>query len=251
MEIIITTTDSQYDEYKSLILKRDDLKKKAFQYQEDYYREFGYLLKESFTLKVECIALKKKISYCQMCVNQNKKIISSDLDAHIEMVMEEYYEELDELIKHVKFADEASSITLKDLQEIKKLYRHIVKKIHPDMHPELFKLDGVKELWNRTRVAYTCNDLKELQEILILVDALDANNTTVQIEHIDEKIEEIKKEIDAILNTNPYQYKYLLEDTEEVHHKKDELKEEIKEYIAYKKQLEALFNQYDIKQYQS
>ena len=60
MEIITTTTDSQFDEYKSLILKRDDLKKKAFQYQEDYYREFGDLLKESFALKVECITLKKK-----------------------------------------------------------------------------------------------------------------------------------------------------------------------------------------------
>ncbi len=251
MEIITTTTDSQYDEYKNLILKRDELKKKAFQYQEDYYREFGNLLKESFALKVECISLKKKISYCQMCVNQNKKIISLELDAHIEIVMKEYHEELDDLIKHVKFANEVTSITIEDLQEIKKIYRHIVKKIHPDMNPELFKLDDVKDLWNRTRIAYTCNDLKGLQEIQVLVDALDTSNPTVQIEHIDKKIDAIKKEIDTILNSNPYQYKYLLEDTEEVHHKKSELKDEIKEYIAYKKQLETLFSQYDIKQYHS
>lgn len=251
MEMINTESNSQYDEYKNLILQRDELNKKAFQYQEEYYREFGNLMKELFSLKVECICLKKKISYCQMCINQNKTILASSLNEHISIVMKEYNEELNELVEHIKYANNVTTISLSDVQKIKKIYRYIVKKIHPDMNPELFKRDEIKELWKRTSVAYTCNNLKELQEIQILVDALDTSGTHVQIENISQKIDELKKEIDKIIHSTPYEYKYLLDDSIEVHHKKSELKKEIEEYIAYKKQLETLLSQYDIKEYQS
>ena len=249
MEVEVTNNVSKYDEYKRLILKRDNLNKDAFRYQEDYYRKFGDYIKKLFEIKIECISLKKKISYCQMCVNKNERIIKINLDAHIEIIMKDYYVELDNIIKHVKASKSATSISLEDLNRVKKIYRYIAKKIHPDMHINNFD-DNVKKLWNRTVIAYKCNDLKGLEEICVLVDSL-ATNDEIYIEDIDNKIKDIKEEIDLIVKNAPYQYKYLLEDIIEIENKIDDFNREIDEYKTYQKELGSILSNYNIECYQS
>ena len=249
MEVEVTNNISKYDEYKRLILKRDNLNKEAFRYQEDYYRKFGDYIKSLFELKIECISLKKKISYCQMCVNKNEKIIKTNLDKHIEIIMKDYYVELDNLIKHVRISKSATSISLDDLNKVKKIYRYIAKKIHPDMHINNFD-DNVKELWNRTMIAYKCNDLKELEKIEVLVNSL-VTNDEIYIEDIDDRIKDIKEEIDLIVKNVPYQYKYLLEDIIEIENKIDDFNREIDEYKAYQKELKSILSNYNIEHYQS
>ena len=48
------------------------------------------------------------------------------------------------------------------------------------------------------------------------------------------------------MNTNPYQYKYILNDQDEVKDRKDEYHREIQEYQRYKKDLEEIFKQFKI-----
>lgn len=251
MELKTTDNHSKYEIYKALILKRDKFKKLAFEYRESYYRTFGDLLKQAYQIKIECIELKKKINYCQMRLNRNEPILQSDLDQYVETVMQEYYDELDELIHHVQAAKDATSISLKDVQEIKKIYRYIAKKIHPDLHPELFEKEEVKELWNQTVIAYECNNLEELEELKILVDELCEIQENIEIDRIDEKIEKIQAQINKIQGTEPYIFKYILENLEEIQSTKDELNEEIEVYKKYKSQLESIFSTFDIQHYYS
>lgn len=251
MELKTTDNQSKYEIYKSLILKRDKLKKLAFEYRESYYRTFGDLLKQSYQIKIECIELKKRINYCQMRLNRNEPILKTELDQYIETVMQEYYDELEKLIHHVQAAKDATSISLRDVQKIKKIYRYIAKKIHPDLHPELFEKEEVKELWNQTVIAYECNNLEELEELKILVDELCEEQENIEIDRIDEKIEKIQAQIDKIQGTEPYIFKYILENLDEIQSTKDELNEEIEAYKKYKSQLESIFSTFDIKHYYS
>ena len=71
--------------YEEVLLRRDSLRKKAEQYQISYFRVFGDLLVDSFTIRVECIKKKKIIAYCQMHVNQGKLINGASLDHFIEI----------------------------------------------------------------------------------------------------------------------------------------------------------------------
>ena len=250
MELETTLEITKVDEYKALILKRDHLKKETIQLEEEYYRKFGEYIKTNFELKIACIRLKKMINYCQMCLNRNEEIVQSNLDSYISSVMEAYYEELDDLIKCIQSSKNATVISFKDLKEIKKIYRYIAKKIHPDIHPELFKQERVKELWNRTKLAYECNDLDQLQEIQVLVDSLGMSTTdSIHIENLEERIDKIKREIDTILNSESYQYKFLFDDITMIENKIVSFKQEQSDYQNYKEQLETIFNTFKIRRY--
>lgn len=246
MDIIKSEQLTILERFQQRVLLRDKLKKEAISIQAQYNQTFGDLILEAFQLKIDCIRLKKQISFCQMYVNQNKAILESNLQAYIERVMVEYNQELEALSSQINSSKSAGMISQKDFIEIKRIYRKIAKAIHPDLHPELFKRKEIKNLWNRTMVAYRCNHLEELKEIELLVDALTLDASDIQMENIDQRLEKINEEIKEIMNSDPYQYKYILDDRNEVKDRKEEYQREIKEYQRYKKELEDIFQQFDI-----
>ena len=131
--------------------------------------------------------------------------------------------------------------------KIKKLYYRLAKQIHPDMNPKTNEIPELKELWQRIVVSYRANDLEELEEAEILVNKflvdhhLDGNE--IKIQDIDTKIEKLKEQIQKIKETNPYQYRFLLQDQEAVQNKKRELQKELEEYRVYEQELDQLLEQ--------
>ena len=95
--------------------------------------------------------------------------------------------------------------------------------------------------------SYRANDLEELEEAEILVNKfladhhLDGNE--IKIQDIDTKIEKLKEQIQKIKETNPYQYRFLLQDQEAVQNKKRELQKELEEYRVYEQELDQLLEQ--------
>ena len=109
------------------------------------------------------------------------------------------------------------------------------------------EIPELKELWQRIVVSYRANDLEELEEAEILVNKflvdhhLDGNE--IKIQDIDTKIEKLKEQIQKIKETNPYQYRFLLQDQEAVQNKKRELQKELEEYRVYEQELDQLLEQ--------
>ena len=115
------------------------------------------------------------------------------------------------------------------------------------MNPKTNEIPELKELWQRIVVSYRANDLEELEEAEILVNKflvdhhLDGNE--IKIQDIDTKIEKLKEQIQKIKETNPYQYRFLLQDQEAVQKKKRELQKELEEYRVYEQELDQLLEQ--------
>ena len=65
-------------------------------------------------------------------------------------------------------------------------------------------------------------------------------NSDVDIPDIADKIAELETEIKKIKETDPYMYRFLLEDPAAVKEKKEQLKEELNEYNEYSDQLEKI-----------
>ena len=130
------------------------------------------------------------------------------------------------------------------------LYKKIAKKIHPDVHPETARNKALLELWYRVATAYQNNNLKELEACEILLNVvlkqLGEDVAPVCVPDVDQRIQELEREINEILSTDPYQYKYLLEDATLVEEKKESLRREIEEYDAYKKQLDEIVASFHI-----
>ena len=231
-----------YPRYEELLLRKDKLEKEALQWHEEYIRVFGKHLIDLFEIKVECIRLKKLITLAQAEINKGLTPDMNEINDIVKEQMLSYYEELNILVKDHENAMKAHGIPVYEAMRIKKIYREIAKILHPDINPETAKDPALQELWNRVVIAYKCNHLDEIEELQVLVNqALDERGIDVSkivIPDIQKKILALEEKINKIITTDPYNYKFLLEDNEEVEQRIKDLEEEKKQYNDYKEDLE-------------
>ena len=234
--------NEMYERYENLILQRDRLGKDAEMYRMDYLREFGDLITESFQLRIDCIALKKSITFCQTRINAGEEIDPISMQEYIDAGMLAYTEQLKDLLAQVKIGKTMVTISITDAEEIRRIYRRTAKRLHPDICPQTAEDPELMELFQRVLMAYRANDLKAIREAEMLINRYlketGEEPFPAEIEDLPERIASLETEIADILRTEPYSFKLLLEDPEAVDQKKQELMKEIGYYQTYKKELQ-------------
>ncbi|MBR2802441.1 MAG: hypothetical protein IKE21_07640 [Erysipelotrichaceae bacterium] len=237
--------------YCSLLLRREVLRKEAVQYQISYMQIFGELLTEAYQEKLHCIALRKQIAFCQKRINQGQQIDAAELDQYLALTMEEYYQQLDVLLAQSRAAAEAKTVSSLVSRKVKKLYYALAKMIHPDLHPELADNETLQEYWEELTFAYESNDLQRLEELKVLVESclaeLHNEEQEIDIPDLPLKINAVRKEIEEILHTDPYLYRFFLADQEAVEEKKKELQQEIADSHSYAEELEGVLASFPIR----
>ena len=194
-----TTTNYLIELYRSLIIKRDELKKQVEENQKDNYQIYADSYKEYYSLMVECIFLKKRIAYCQRCKNHYIKIYKEELEGYMDAVKEDYMHELEELRTHKKIVKQ--HLSDEDMKQAKKIFKRIVKRIDQD-HP----------LCERALESYRYNNLNDLKDIEMLVDYdTQSIRKNLDMTYLTTQIERIKKEIESIENRKPKITKEYLE----------------------------------------
>ena len=194
-----TTSNYLMNLYRSLIIKRDELKKQVEENQKDNYQMYADSYKEYYSLMVECIFLKKRIAYCQRCKNHHIKIYKEELEGYMDAVKEDYMHELEELRTHKKIVKQ--NLSDEDMKQAKKIFKRIIKRIDQD-HP----------LWERALESYRYNNLNDLKDIEMLVDYdTQSIRKNLEMTYLTTQIERIKKEIESIENRNPKITKEYLE----------------------------------------
>lgn len=194
-----TTTNYLINLYRSLIIKRDELKKQVEENQKDNYQMYADSYKEYYSLMVECIFLKKRIAYCQRCKNHHIKIYKEELEGYMDAVKEDYMHELEELRTHKKIVKQ--NLSDEDMKQAKKIFKRIIKRIDQD-HP----------LWERALESYRYNNLNDLKDIEMFVDYdTQSIRKNLDMTYLTTQIERIKKEIESIENRKPKITKEYLE----------------------------------------
>lgn len=248
---IVKVKDDSYTAYEEALLRRDDLLREAERYLTCFIRVFGGLSTEAFRKKIECIRKKKMIAYCQRMENYGRIIDHNGMVAQVEMEMEKYTEQLESMLEDIQIARNAKRVSAEDMDEIKVLYHTLVKKLHPDLHPELEDDPVIVEYWERIAAAYRNNDLKSLKELAVLTAMhLDKNGTDgpdIEIDCIEDKIRGLEAEIEEITNTKPYLYKDLLEDEAAIEVKKNDYRAQIASFERYSEELDQTLDGFEIR----
>lgn len=194
-----TTTNYLINLYRSLIIKRDELKKQVEENQKDNYQMYADSYKEYYSLMVECIFLKKRIAYCQRCKNHHIKIYKEELEGYMDAVKEDYMHELEKLRTHKKIVKQ--HLSEEDMKQAKKIFKRIIKRINPQ-----------HSLWERAVESYRYNNLNDLKDTEMLVDYdTQSIRKNLDMTYFTTQIERIKKEIESIENRNPKITKEYLE----------------------------------------
>ena len=246
MDELIIVKNEGYAEYEELLLKRDNVRKEAGLYEKAYIAKFGDMIVAIFEKKIECIKKKKSISYIQAKINRGESIDTDALEKYIQEQTAEYNEKLLDMIRENEEAQSGKTLTEKTIKMIKRLYHKLAKLIHPDINPITNEDERLKNLWNMVVVSYNHNNLDELEEAEILInhvlEEMQLDIMEIEIPDIDKKIARVKEEIYQIMENNPYQYKYLLENPDAVSEREKELDEEYKNYCNYEKELDEILN---------
>ena len=146
-----------------------------------------------------------------------------------------------------KAAKEASGRNESPVDEIKSLYRQIVKRLHPDVNPDAGEKE--KELLNQANEAYRRGDLEWMRRIWDEISGgevheEDYEDTPEGIAALKEKIrlfeercQRLREEIAQIKQSFPYNQKLLLENEEALNRKVETLRQELKELRELDEQL--------------
>ena len=244
MSEILKVGGSAYDRYEELLLEKSALRKECFLLEQEYTRVFGEDILTLYRMQIECVKKKKTIEFCQRAVNRGEEPDEKELQAFLREETAQLQEHFRKMAEEYDNAQKVEEITEADLMKIRKIYRRQVKLLHPDLHPETAESEELTDLWNRITAAYACNDLKELEELEVLVASALADASgdewKIEIPDLEGKIRALEAEIEAIKAKDPYQYKFLLDDPEAVQEKKDSLREQIRSYREYAEKLEGI-----------
>ena len=230
-------------ELSMAILERDNLMfHQCRNIEAQYLLKFGELEYQVYELECRMRRTKRKLEMVIAKRNRQEKIIIAEIEEQLDAEFEAYKKNLNEMLGQMNQAlkwREGEILSDEEAREIKKLYRQIVKALHPDIQSD--NSDEENELFLRAVIAYENADLEALRIIAGLVGAGAHPEEYSSLEKLEERIGNLKKRladiqqsIERVKETYPYILGEFLDDEEKAEMKLKELNE-LKQ--SYEKQI--------------
>lgn len=128
-----------------------------------YQTKIGEWELEKLKAQFRVARLKRTIELVQAALNHGAKPDMVQIETQVQEEQALWKRKVEEAVAKLQEAEQHLGNLLPDEQsaELKKLYHHLVKQLHPDLHPE--QTPGDKLLWQEVQDAYDARDLDKLQ----------------------------------------------------------------------------------------
>jgi translation initiation factor 2B subunit (eIF-2B alpha/beta/delta family) len=190
-----------HDQLASLLTEREQLVDTVIpNILAKYATTVGVKEYEALAIDVEVRKLKATIQKIQAMENHGKKPNLEQIEAAVEDELREWQDKVDKMVDEIQQSQERlkHQMTSEESEELQKLYRILVKKLHPDLNPE--QPDKLKVLWQKVQQAYGMGNLQELKALALMVeDVPDDIQSDSQLESLEKRRDQLKKQADDLL----------------------------------------------------
>lgn len=181
--------------------------------QATYISTIGKYKLERLKIELQVRRLKRKIDLIRSFINRGEQ---PDFTL-IENTIAEEYKSWEAEVKEFSLEFENSIyrldnlLSIEDSNEVKRLYRAIAKKLHPDINPD--QTLKMQLLWYRAYEAYQKNDIEELKNILLLIEdevELPENDAIVELTNKINNLSNAIADYDAMIKGKIESYPFIL-----------------------------------------
>lgn len=225
---------------ENLVLEKDTLEYVVCEnIKTEYMLAFGSLEYRIYKAYCKYLRLRRKKELIQIKKNRQEDFQMEDIENQLDEEFREYNKKLEEKIEEINAALKRSKdevLTDKEADLIKKLYRDIVKRLHPDLNPSV--TDAQKELFYNATDMYKSGDLDSLKIIHDIVcseekkDDVNLHGKFLQeeIKRLENLVVKIQDDIELTKSTPPYTWSVYFEDEKKKAEKLKELDQELKSF---------------------
>jgi hypothetical protein len=203
-----------------------------------YAKLIGYLENDLLNWQLKSRRAKRKFELAKAAANRGKSAIDEALEAQLEAEFAKWEAQLaDRLEQQLKLLEkDATMVPLspKDTRELKKLHKLVIKRLHPDLHPNLS--EDAQRFFVVAQKAYEDGDLQTLR----VVETATRDYETVKGEAVlspeeqeleftmaEAQLAIAKEQLETIKDAYPQTLKELLDSPIQIAARKKELEEEI------------------------
>jgi len=238
------------EELAKLLAEREHLKKTVLPNIAAMHQlELGTLEYQEFGLQVEIKRLRRTLQLIQAAVNRNEPISRTAIEAQLSREFSQWEQQMQARLRKINQARQHLNelMSAEDSEKCQRLYRQLVKRLHPDLHPE--QPEGHRAIWLQVMGAYEQGDLAELETLWLLVQQSGEDAPAMpsvqeqlqrQIEFIQGRITVLLREIAGIKESDTYRLGEQLDDPEWLAKQRERLEASIEQLHAQRKQLETL-----------
>lgn len=253
-EKLQSEVDMKRTQLSMLLLERDEFEFVICKNIEtEYMLKLGYIEYKAYEAQCYSLRLKRKIELIQAKKNRREKVAVSVIEDKLDKEFAEYRKKLDAQINKVNEAlkrSKADVLSEEETNELKKLYRKIVKALHPDINPNVS--EAQIKLFENAVAAYAVGDLNTLRIIYEMVGdnplSDQPQNAMVQLanekDRLNKLLKNIRESIEKIKSEYPYTMKEILDNAEKTAQRKQELENILEQYneliASYKLKIEDM-----------
>lgn len=199
----------------------------------EYMLKVGYLEVELFELECEFAMLKRKKALIQRYINHQEEIDWPTIDTILEIEFKEYQQKIlleQQKLEFAQVRNSLPSLSEQKSQELKTLYRQVVKALHPDLNPNVSEQG--KKLLIKAIEAYSRGDVQTLEVIekLVINKEVDDEGLVFKKQRLESTLKNVLNQIKDIQMNHPYLLKYKLEDPIQLEKSKQSLISSIEYY---------------------